>query len=74
MALDVFEKKVEAIGEEYADLINETIKAKKQDKTLVIESLGKINEGITILNHIACTLERINRLQHERDAGGSSKE
>lgn len=29
----------------------------------VVSDLDKINEGIRMLNHITCTIERVNRIQ-----------
>lgn len=55
--LETFKKKVEEIAELYVDKI--------EDKIILNEKFAEINEGIRMLNHIACTLERIERMQRE---------
>lgn len=55
--LETYRKKVEKIAEEYADLISKKI-AKE-------ENFNDINEGIRMLNHVTCTLNRIDHMQQE---------
>lgn len=71
--LEAFQKKVENIAEEYADLVSKKIKGAQTAEILMAETLNEINEGIRMLNHIACTLERIDRIQHGV-IGGLDKE
>lgn len=68
--LEAFQKKVETIAEEYADLVSKNIQTVQGEETFTNEKLSDINEGIRMLNHVACTLERIDRIQHGIVAGG----
>jgi hypothetical protein len=60
--LEVFREKVETIAEEYADLVEKTITEAKEAEVLEREKLNEINEGIRLLNYVANTIERIDRL------------
>lgn len=70
--LENLQNKVEKVAEAYADLIllkiNEagTIK----EEIITTEKLNDINEGIRMLNHVANTLERIDRIQHGKSGCG----
>lgn len=54
-----FKASVENIANMYAKIIENQLKDKKS-----IEELPEINEGIRLLNYIANTIERINRLKN----------
>ena len=64
--LDAFQKKVEQAAEEYADLVIKIISHAKSADQLTPEIMEKANDGIRMLNHAACTLERISRIQPEK--------
>lgn len=75
--LDNLQRKVEQVAEAYADLIllniNEVGSVKEEQKNLISsEKLNDINEGIRMLNHVANTLERIDRIQHGNTECGHS--
>lgn len=75
--LENLQKKVEQVAESYADLIllniNEAGTVKEGQKELLSsEKLNDINEGIRMLNHVANTLERIDRIQHGNTGCGHS--
>lgn len=65
--LEIFRRKVYRIAERYADMVevlliqNGSISVDEP----VNDQLQSINEGIRLLNHIASTMERIDRLQAE---------
>lgn len=61
--LEAFQKKVENIAEDYADLVSRNIQNAQATEILTAETLNEVNEGIRMLNHVAATLERINRIQ-----------
>lgn len=73
--LEGFQKKMETIAENYADLINKSIvdlateEFDYSEKTQN-EMFTYINDGIRLLNHIANTLERINRVQNDNSTHG----
>ena len=69
MALDVFKKKVESISEKYADMVEQSLDAKIKAGKTSYEDLREINEGIRLLNYIANTMERIDRLQFQSANG-----
>lgn len=54
-----FAKNVERIAVMYAEMVENQLKDKKS-----IEELPEINEGIRLLNYIANTIERIDRLKN----------
>lgn len=54
-----FAKNVERIAVMYAEIVENQLKDKKS-----IEELPEINEGIRLLNYIANTIERIDRLKN----------
>ena len=54
-----FKASVENIANMYAKIVENQIKDKKS-----IEELSEINEGIRLLNYIANTIERIDRLRN----------
>lgn len=67
--LENLQRKVEQVAEAYADLImrgiNEFGTVKEgQEKLPDRGKLNDINEGIRMLNHVASTLERIDRIRH----------
>lgn len=64
--LEKFQKKAEQVAEEYADLVISKINDAKKAEELTPEIMGQVNEGIRMLNHVACTLERISRTQLEK--------
>ena len=55
-----FKASVENIASMYAKIVENQLKDKKS-----IEELPEINEGIRLLNYIANTIERIDRLKNE---------
>ena len=55
-----FKASVENIANMYAQIVENQLKDKKS-----IEELPEINEGIRLLNYIANTIERIDRLKNE---------
>lgn len=57
--LDDFKTSVENIASMYAKIVENQLKDKKS-----IEELPEINEGIRLLNYIANTIERIDRLKN----------
>lgn len=59
--LEGFQSKVEQVAESYADLVLKTIKSAENEP--FAEFMAQANEGIRMLNHVACTLERISRIQ-----------
>lgn len=75
--LENLQEKVEKVAEAYADLIllniNEvgTVK-ERQKEQMNSEKLNDINEGIRMLNYVANTLERIDRIQHGNTGCGQS--
>lgn len=54
-----FAKNVERIAVMYSEIVENQLKDKKS-----IEELPEINEGIRLLNYIANTIERIDRLKN----------
>lgn len=54
-----FAKNVERIAVMYSEMVENQLKDKKS-----IEELPEINEGIRLLNYIANTIERIDRLKN----------
>lgn len=54
-----FKARVENIANMYAKIVENQLKDKKS-----IEELPEINEGIRLLNYIANTIERIDRLKN----------
>lgn len=54
-----FAKNVERIAVMYSEMVENQLKDKKS-----IEELPEINEGIRLLNYIANTIERIDRLRN----------
>ena len=69
--LELFRRKVYRIAERYADMV-EVLLIQKCSISVdepVNDSLQSINEGIRLLNHIASTMERIDRLQVEAANG-----
>ena len=54
-----FAKNVERIAVIYSEMVENQLKDKKS-----IEELPEINEGIRLLNYIANTIERIDRLKN----------
>ena len=78
--LEVLQKNVESLAEEYTDLIKSQImKTKKatgndgSDTSADSNSMEIIYEGIRTLNHVASVLERIDRIQR-RNACGQGEE
>lgn len=72
--LEGFQKKVETIAENYADLVEKVIKEAAAAEVLDSEKMNEINEGIRLLNHIANTLERIDRVQENNSTHGQKPE
>lgn len=62
---DEFKEKVEKIALSYADIVISEMKKASNNQEMTSEVMEDINEGIRMLNHIANTLERIDRLQRE---------
>lgn len=69
--LESFQKKVEKIADEYADLLSKNINDALNEKILTNERMNDIYEGIRMLNHVSCTLERIARIQHGNVGGNT---
>lgn len=74
--LEVLQKNVESLAEEYTDLIKSRImKTKKatgndgSDASVDSDSMETIYEGIRTLNHVASVLERIDRIQRRNACG-----
>lgn len=78
MMLETFQKKVEGLAEDYADLIRVRI----MDAQNIMHSneahdndfnagtgMETIYEGIRILNHLSSVLERIDRIQRRNACG-----
>ena len=63
--LETFQKKVEQVAESYADLVLSKIKDTQTAQKMTPEIMGQVNEGIRMLNQVANTLERINRIKAE---------
>lgn len=69
--LEIFRRKVYCIAERYADMVEVMLiqtGSISVDES-VNDQLQSINEGIRLLNHIASTMERIDRLQAESANG-----
>lgn len=64
--------KVESIAENYADLVDKRIKTAQRAEVIRGDVMAEINDGIRMLNHVAATLERIDRLS--RGYGTSGQE
>lgn len=78
--LEVLQKKVEGVAEDYTDLIKAQIMQVKKitgndgsDVRVDSNSMETIYEGIRTLNHVASVLERIDRIQR-RNACGQGEE
>lgn len=72
--LETFQKKVEQVAESYADLVLSKIKDTQTAQKMTPEIMGQVNEGIRMLNQVANTLERINRIQAEPHVCGEAKD
>lgn len=60
--LEGFKSKIETIAEEYADVVEKRIQTAIYESEINSTAMLEINEGIRMLNHVAATLERIDRL------------
>ena len=74
--LEVLQKKVEGVAEDYTDLIKTQIMQVKKttgndgsDVRVDSNSMETIYEGIRTLNHVASVLERIDRIQRRNACG-----
>lgn len=72
--LNVLRSKVEMIAENYADLVAGRLQKAILKSEVNSTAMTEINEGIRMLNHVASTLERIDRLGRGNDADGSTKD
>ena len=72
--LETFQKKVEQVAESYADLVLSKIKDTQTAQKMTPEIMGQVNEGIKMLNQVANTRERINRIKAEPPVCGEAKD
>lgn len=67
---ETLKSKIETIASGYADLVDTRIRRATKNELDDGTAMTEINDGIRMLNHIAATLERIDRLHRGNDASG----
>lgn len=70
--MKILKTKVEEIALKYAEIVEKRLIAALSEDETDSTALGEINDGIRMLNHIAATLERIDRLNRGNEPSGQS--
>lgn len=68
--MQTLQSKIEAIAEKYAELVEKKLIASLLENEVDSVAMCEINDGIRMLNHVASTLERIDRLNRSNDTDG----
>lgn len=62
--------KIQNIAQKYAEMTEKRLTVLLQGNEMESAEINEINEGIRMLNHIASTLERIDRLNRSDETSG----
>ena len=62
--------KIQNIAQKYAEMTEKRMTVLLQGNEMESAEINEINEGIRMLNHIASTLERIDRLNRSDETSG----
>lgn len=68
--MKALETKVKAIAEKYADLVEQRLLSALRDQEVNSEAICEINDGIRMLNYVAATMERLDRLNRSNETSG----
>ena len=70
--MEILRSQVKIIAEKYANLIDKRLTTALNEPEIDCTAMAEINDGIRMLNHVASTLERIERLNRGNETNVQS--